>query len=228
MKTIILAGGMGTRLRPITYEIPKPLIPVKKKPIVSHLISLLQKHDIDNIGLLISKEHEDDYKKWQKHSPHNPEIFVETKPHGTFGWLKNLKDWLGSESFAVINGDTLLDIDVAELRKAHALHDPTATLALVHADDAKDRGLVKLEDGYITDFAYRKGENDPSLISAGFVIFKPSVFNVVDPKQEIVSIEDDVLPKLAENKELIGHVYENGRCYDCGTLERWEKAIKEW
>ncbi|MDP2704189.1 MAG: nucleotidyltransferase family protein [bacterium] len=228
MRAIILAGGEGTRLRPITYEIPKPLIPVKKQPILSHLVSLLRKHNIDDIGVLIGKNHEEDYERWKEHAPHNAEIFIEPIPQGTFGWIRNLKDWIGDESFAVINGDTLLDIDITEICKTHTRHNPVATLALIHTDDAKSRGMVKLENEYITEFAYKKGENDPGLISAGFVIFKPSVFDHVDRGEEIISIENDVLPKLAGLRELVGHVCVGGRCYDCGTLERWEKAIKEW
>ena len=229
MKAVILAGGEGARLRPITYEIPKPLIPVKKKTIVEHLIELLERYDITDIGVLISAEHEPDYKRWHARKDlHRIELFTEPRPHGTFGWLKHLRGWLGDNSFAVINGDTLLDIDLHALRDAHEKHAPVATLALVHTDDANARGIVTMDGDHITDFTYKKEESAPSIISAGCVIFYPDVFAYADPAQEHVMIEDDILPKLVREKKLVGVEMKEGRCYDCGTLARWEKAIKEW
>src|ERR1700722_11092323 len=109
MKAVILVGGNGTRLRPITYEIPKPLITVKKKPILNHLIELFAKHGVTDIALLAAKSHKDDFirwkKNWQDELPlNNIELFYEDAPRGTFGGLTLLADWLGSDDFILSNG----------------------------------------------------------------------------------------------------------------------------
>jgi mannose-1-phosphate guanylyltransferase len=218
---------MGTRLRPVTYEIPKPLIPVKKRPIISHLIRLLGNHDIDDIGILINKDHEEDFTKWRHNEKESVKMFTEPKPHGTFGWLKNLRHWLGEEPFIVINGDTLLDIDITKLKSTHEEHKPVATLALVHTDDSNARGVAELEGNHVISFAYEREVEGPRLISAGCVVFNPEVFSYA-PSNERVMIEDDILPKLAQEKKLNGIHFKDGRCYDCGTFARWERAIKEW
>jgi mannose-1-phosphate guanylyltransferase / phosphomannomutase len=228
MKAVILAGGEGTRLRPITYEIPKPLITVKKKAIVEHLSELLCKYEIEEIGILASEKHKQDYVKWQKkRGLMSIRLFYEPRPYGTFGWLKNLKEWLGDDSFIVINGDTLLDIDINELKDVHKKQNLIATIALIHTDDTNARGIAVLEDGLVTKFEYKKRENEPSLISAGCVIFSPEVFSY-SPEKEFIMIEDDILPSLVGERKLSGVEMKDGRCYDCGTLDRWEKAIKEW
>ena len=106
MKGIILAGGLGTRLRPITYEIPKPLITVKKRPIINYIIDLFRKHGVDDIGVIVSRQHESDFIRWRKDwqdELSKTSLFYEEKPAGTFGWLKNLRDWIGNEKFILSN-----------------------------------------------------------------------------------------------------------------------------
>ena len=95
MKAVILAGGIGTRLRPVTYEIPKPLITVKKKPIVNYLIDLFVRHGIQDIGLLIHKDHIDEYDWWKIRYGKYLEgirvnIFIEPVASGTFGGLRHV------------------------------------------------------------------------------------------------------------------------------------------
>lgn len=235
MKAIILAGGAGTRLRPVTYEIPKPLVPVKKKPILNHLIELLVRHDIPEIAVLASREHEEDFKRWQKAwSGEIPEVRIEyeDKPEGTFGGLRRLKEWIGDDHFVVSNGDELKDFDVRGIVDFHRKEGAVVTLALVEVPDARHYGVPVLETGQtrgrVKEY-YEKPEQPPSnFVSAGFYVMSPEVFACVDPDQEFVMTEVDVSPKLTKEGKLAAMRMEGGRWYDCGTLERWERAMKEW
>lgn len=232
MKAVILAGGAGTRLRPVTYEIPKPLVPVRKKPILNHLIEFFVRQGISDIAIIASRGHEEDFKRWQKawagEIPGNYEVFYEEKPEGTFGYLRKLKEWLGDDSFVVTNGDELKDFDLPALIEFHRNKDAVGTLAMVPVDDASAYGVPIVEDGWVTEFL-EKPEHPPSnFIHAGFYILKPEVFDIPDPAQEFVMTEKDIFPVLAARGVLAAMRLEPARWYDCGNLERWEKAMQEW
>lgn len=233
MKVVILAGGLGTRLRPVTYEIPKPLITVKKKPIINHLIDFFHKSKVSDIGLLISREHEADFKRWH-HSwkdempSEKIKIFFEEKPLGTFGGLGMLKEWLGNETFVLSNGDELKDFNFELLKNFHAGHEGIATIALVRVSNPHEYGVPILDGDRIMEFL-EKPQNPPSdFISSGMYFLDPEVLDYADFKKEFIMIERDIFPKLAKEGKLFGLKMEGGRWFDCGTLERWEKAMKEW
>ncbi len=232
MKAVILVGGEGTRLRPITYEIPKPLLTVKKKPIVNHLIDLMVKHGIRDIALLASSSHKEDFSKWHylwsKDLPQgNISIFFEDKPRGTFGGLGALQGWLGSESFILSNGDELKDFDLTSLVEFHRDQKSVATIALVKVPSPQEYGVPVLEGNLIKTFL-EKPENPPSdFVSSGLYVLEPAVFSYADFSKGFLMIEKDIFPRLAAEGKLVG-LKTDGRWYDCGNLERWEKAIKEW
>ena len=233
MKAVILAGGAGTRLRPVTYEIPKPLVPVRKKPILNHLIEFFVRHGVEDIAIVASRGHEEDFKRWQKawagEIPGNVSIFYEEKPEGTFGYLRKLKSWIGNDSFIVSNGDELKEFDLGALMDFHRAKGATGTVATVPVDDARAYGVpVTDEDGMVVEWL-EKPENPPSkFVHAGFYILKPEVLDMPDPDQEFVMTEKDVFPKLVELGQLNAMRLEPARWYDCGTLERWERAMQEW
>lgn len=233
MKAVILVGGNGTRLRPVTYEIPKPLVTVKKRPIVNHLIELFARHGVTEIALLAARNHEDDFRRWQKAwgdelPVKNIKLFYEESPRGTFGGLPLLADWLGSEDFIFSNGDELKDFDLTKIVQFHSVHHPTATIALVRVKNPHEYGVPIMEGDFIKEFL-EKPQNPPSdYVSSGLYILDPVVLRYADPSREFLMIERDVFPLLAKEKKLLGYKMENSRWYDCGTLERWERAIKEW
>ncbi len=233
MKAVILVGGLGTRLRPITYEIPKPLVPVKKRPIVNHLIDFFRKHGADEVGLLAGRMHEEDFKRWQKAwsdelPPGKISIFYEEKPRGTFGGMELLKNWLGREPFFMTNGDDLKDFDLGAMRDVHRREGALGTIALVEVPGIRGKGVPIRQGNKITEFL-EKPENPPhDFISSGTYILEPEVLDYADFDQEQVMIEKDIFPKLAAEGKLAGYEIKNGRWYDCGTLEKWEQAMKEW
>ncbi len=233
MKAVILAGGLGTRLRPITYEIPKPLVPVQKKPILNHLVEWALKSGAHEVAVLAARMHEADFRRWRKawedELPFNKiSIFYEETPRGTFGGMELLKEWLGNETFIMTNGDDLKEMNIAGMLELHRKENALGTLALVEIPDARSKGVPLREGNRIIEFL-EKPESPPSnYINAGVYILEPEIFGHVDFSPEQVSIERDVFPKIAALGRLFGFEADSGRWYDCGTMENWEKAIKEW
>lgn len=233
MKAVILAGGLGTRLRPVTYEIPKPLVTVKKKPILNHLIELFRRHGVNSIAILVNKEHVGEFKRWQKAweeelSQADINIFVEDSPRGTFGGLHLLRNWLKGEPFYLSNGDELKDFNLHALKDFHEGRGAVGTIALVQVPNPEEYGVPILRDGKIEAFLEKPKEPPSDFISSGLYILEPAVFSYADFSKNYLMIEKDIFPKLAEAGLLVGMKMEKSRWYDCGTLERWEKAIREW
>lgn len=233
MKGVILAGGLGTRLHPVTLEMPKPLLTVKRKPILNHLLELFARHGVGESLVLINKSHAEDYDWWkrryEKELPGKLELVVEPEPLGTFGGLKALTGRLG-EPFILSNGDELKDFDLSALVKAHQANPakPVATIALVKVEKPSDYGVPIMNGDAIKEFL-EKPVNPPSdFVSSGIYILEPEVFKYADWSKGFLMIEKDIFPKLAAAGKLAGHKFPNARWYDCGTFERWEKAIKEW
>lgn len=233
MKAIILAGGQGTRLRPVTYEIPKPLITVKKRPIVNHLLELFARHGVDDVRILVARDHQPDFERWKKNwesefPMKNVELCFEETPRGTFGGLTMLKDWMGDEDFILSNGDELKDFDLTSLAAFHREHGRTGTIALVSVPNPSEYGVPIMDGGHIVEFLNKPADPPSHYVSSGLYILNPKIMELADEARESMMIEYDIFPVLAEKRQLMGYQMERGRWYDCGTLERWEKAIKEW
>ncbi|MBS3903045.1 MAG: nucleotidyltransferase family protein [Anaplasmataceae bacterium] len=233
MKAVILAGGMGTRLRPITYEIPKPLLPVKRRPIVNHLIDLFGRYGIVDIALLISRDHQNDFERWYKNwleelSEKNIHLFYEEIPRGTFGGMEVVKSWLGNDDFILSNGDELKDFNLTALIDFHKTHQPLGTVALVEVPDAHEYGVPVMDGHHIRQFLEKPSHPPTNFINSGLSVLNPLVFDYVDFTKENIMYEKDIFPQLAASGKLIGHLFPQSRWYDCGNLERWERAIKEW
>lgn len=233
MKAIILAGGSGTRLRPVTLEIPKPLITVKKKPIINHLIGLFGAHGITEPIVVIHKDHVEDFAWWQKRHvaelPAATRIAVEPEPMGTFGYMRELRSGL-TETFVMTNGDELKDFDLTALIAAHRANParPLATIALVSVPNPSEYGVAVMDGERITSFLEKPANPPSNFISSGLYILEPEIFDYADFSKTYLMIEKDVFPRLASAGRLAGYKMQNARWFDCGTLARWEQAIKEW
>ena len=227
-KAVILTGGKGTRLRPLTYEIPKALIPIQGRTVTEHLFDLFKKYNIENIIMAVGYMREK-----IKHYYGNGTKFginlsyvEEKKPLGTAGPLKLAKDIL-RETFIVSNGDELKDINIAEMYSLHKKSKALATIALTAVEDPSAYGVAKLEGNKIIEFVEKpKNEEAPSnLINAGFYIMEPAVINII--LEGFAMLEKNVFPKLARAQKLYGYPFK-GQWFDTGTLERYEKALKGW
>ena len=228
-KAVILAGGKGSRLYPITYEIPKPLLPVKRKPIINYLVDLFFGHNVSSIFVSIDQNFRDEFDWWKKRYYPGKKISFseETEPLGTFGGLWNLKSELASAPFFFTNGDELKQIDLSKMKEFHQKQGCLGTIALVKVPDAHNYGVVLCDkQGLVKEFL-EKPENPPSkYISSGLYLLSPEIFDY-HPGLKFSMIEKDLFPKLAQESKLSGFKFK-GQWMDCGTWERYENGIKKW
>ena len=227
-KAVILVGGKGTRLRPLTDKMPKGLIPVQGKPITEHLFDLLKKHGIRDV--ILSTGHLRD--RFRERFGDGSKIGVnisyveEAEPLGTAGPLRLARSLL-KESFIVSNGDELKDINIPRMFRLHRRKDALATIALTSVQDPSAYGVARLDGSRIVEFVEKpKRENAPSnLINAGFYILEPEVLDMIHPGFSM--LEKDVFPKLAKEGRLRGFPFA-GQWFDVGTHERLALAEKKW
>ncbi|MFH1036980.1 MAG: nucleotidyltransferase family protein [Patescibacteria group bacterium] len=230
MKGFILAAGEGTRLRPLTYEIPKPLITVGRIPILTYLVDLFFENGIDDIRIGIQKAHLEDFYKWKAtYFPRQKIEFVtEEKPSGTFTPIaKNLDPEWFCEPIVVSNGDELKDIDLKEMVRWHFEKNNIATIGLVKVDNPQAYGVARLEDDKIIEFVEKPKNPPSSYINSGTYVLNPEIRNYYPKGATSSMVETDLFPKLAKEGKLHGYKL-SGRWMDTGTFQRWEEAINNW
>jgi mannose-1-phosphate guanylyltransferase len=222
MKAVILAGGFGTRLRPLTYSVPKPLIPLVGKPLILRMIEALPQ-SVDTVVLAVSymKEALEEYFQTQ---PCGRKVVVvhEPSPLGTGGAVKNVAQYL-DETFIAMNGDCISSLDFRSLIKAHREKGGIGTIALWQVDDPSAFGVVELDkSGRIVNFQEKpmKEEARSDLINAGYYVFEPEILDYIGKGQ--VSIEREVFPNILDYG-LFGHKL-TGYWMDCGTRESFLAA----
>ncbi len=224
----ILAGGRGTRLKPITDEIPKPLVPLHDKPILEHTLDLFKKFGINKVLLSIGYKGDKikEYFGNGKRFGLNITYIEEKEPMGTGGPLNIAKSFL-TDTFVMCNADELKDIDLDEMYLFHKENNAVATIALTTVEDPSKYGVAKLSGNKILQFIEKppKEEAPSKLINAGLYILEPSVLDYLPEGK--CSVERDVFPKIAADGKMYGYHF-SGQWFDTGNLERYEKAIKEW
>ncbi len=234
MKTaVLLAGGLGTRLRPLTYEVPKSLIPVQGKTLVEHVIDKVKEAGVSKIYLSIGYMADKMIEYFRMHDAGvEIDFLVEEEPLGTGGWMHLIssemrkKDF--SEDFIVVNADNLFDLDWREMLSLHEKNSAFVTIALTSVDDVSSYGVVKMDGSMISYFVNKpKQEDAPSnMINSGYYIFSPKVFESV-PDVKRFMLEKELFPVLASKGKLFGY-HDARQWFDTGTFERWEKVINEW
>lgn len=226
-KAVILAGGRGTRLYPITKEVPKPLLPVKGKPIINYLVDFFYSQGIKEIAVLINGGFKEDFIWWKKryYPERNIKFAEEENPLGTFGGLYFLKDWIGEENFFVTNGDEIKELDLKEMYGKHQ-ENPSAiaTMALCRVPNPNDYGTVICNNGVIEKCLEKAEKPLSEYINSGLYLLSPLIFDY-HPGPEFLMFEKDIFPQLAKQKKLAGFKFE-GEWIDCGTWERYKEAIK--
>ncbi|OPY34128.1 MAG: Bifunctional protein GlmU [Methanomassiliicoccales archaeon PtaU1.Bin124] len=222
MKAVILAGGMGTRLRPITYAMPKPLVPLVSKPMVMHIIDSLP-NEVDTVVLAVSymKEKLEEY--FSSHDCGRKIVLVnEDQPLGTGGALKNVSSYL-DDTFFAFNGDVLCSLDLNDMLKVHRARGGIGSIALWDVEDPTAFGVVGTTgDDRITVFQEKpkREEAASNSINAGVYIFEPEIFSHIG--SGVVSLEREVFPKVLE-KGLYAQRF-SGYWVDCGTRDNYVKA----
>lgn len=230
VKALILCGGLGTRLRPLTYTTPKPLLPLGHKPILELQIRFLLQNGIKNIVLATGYKRE---QIWRYFSTADLDDFnvsleyvIEKEALGTGGGVKNARDRLDS-TFLVLNGDILLDsVDISRLLKFHKEKGGIGTILLKEVKDPSRYGVVRLDDEEkITDFIEKPEGLKNELINAGWYVLEPQVFEYISEGK--VSIERDVFPILADKGELFGFPFE-GYWLDIGVPQDYRNAQRDY
>ena len=224
MQALILAGGEGTRLRPLTHTVPKPVLPLAGRPHIAYLIDWLVRHGVDDVVVSCGHLAEGMRRAIAELEP-GVEIRYAEEPdaRGTAGAIRFAEDMLG-ERFLVLNGDVLCDLDLASLIEQHERSGARATIALYPVDDPSGYGLVhRHEDGEITEFLEKpkREQIDTDEINAGAYLLERSVLERIPPDRA-VSIEREVFPELIGDG-LYGIRLE-GYWIDIGTPERFLEA----
>jgi len=194
MKAMVLAAGLGTRLRPLTFEISKPMVPVLDRPVMAHILDLLDRNGIE--GVIANLHYHPgpirDYFGERLTYSEEPELL------GTAGGVRACAEFFGSEPFLVISGDALTDIDLAALAERHRSAGGIATLAVKRVDDTREYGVVLHDrEGRITGFQ-EKPEPDEALSdlgNCGIYMFDPAIFDYF-PERPFVDWAKDVFPTL--------------------------------
>jgi mannose-1-phosphate guanylyltransferase len=222
MQALILAGGEGTRLRPLTSTVPKPVVPLVDRPFIAFMLDWLRGHGVDDVimscGFLASGVRN----VLGDGSAYGLRLryVEEPQPLGTGGALKFAASLL-DDRFLMLNGDVLTDLDVTAQIALHEQRGARATLALTPVEDPSAYGLVRtLADGEVSGFVEKPAPDqiDTHNISAGIYVLERSVLDLLEPDQP-ASIERDVFPRLV-GEGLYGYV-SDGYWLDIGTPERY-------
>ncbi len=224
MKGLILAGGKGTRLRPLTINTPKPIVPVANSPFLLYQIDLMQSGGIEEIILSLSYQPRKIEDLLKDGSDYGTRIryAVEANPLGTGGAFKNAEEHLDSTT-VVFNGDVLTSIDLSAVLALHRERGAVATLVLTPVDNPSAYGLVETTpDGLVRRFVEKPGPNEITCntINAGIYVLEPSVLRYM-PKGEPYSFERGLFPALLENKELVLAYILDKYWIDIGTPKKY-------
>jgi mannose-1-phosphate guanylyltransferase len=213
---MVLAAGLGTRLRPLTYEITKPMVPVLDRPVMAHILDLLDRHSFDETIANLHyfpdsiREHFGERLTYR----YEPELL------GTAGGVRACAEFFGEDSFLVISGDALTDIDLTALAARHREAGGIATLAVKQVPDTREFGVVLHDrEGRITGFQEkpRPDEALSDLGNCGIYVFKPEIFDYF-PQRPFVDWAQDVFPALLEN-DVPFHIHEVREYWnDVGSL----------
>jgi mannose-1-phosphate guanylyltransferase/phosphomannomutase len=230
MKAVIMAGGEGTRLRPLTSNCPKPMLPLANRPMMEHIIELLKRHGVDEIVVTVAFLANQIRTYFGDGSEFGVKMVyaTEDQPLGTAGSVRNAMDHL-TERFLVISGDVLTDIDLSKILAFHEEKSAVATIGLVAVENPLEFGIViTRDDGSVERFLEKPtwGEVFSDTINTGIFVLEPEIFDHI-PDGRPVDFSGEVFPSLlADDRPLYGAVAE-GYWEDVGTLESYVSAHKD-
>ncbi|MBF6621279.1 MAG: NDP-sugar synthase [Patulibacter sp.] len=229
---MVLAAGLGTRLRPLTFELPKPMVPMLDRPVLAHIVDLLHHHGIDRI---VANLH---YFPDTIRGYFGDELTYvqEAELLGTAGGVRNAREFFGDSPFLVISGDALTDLDVPALVERHRQHGGIATLAVTKVQQTSEYGVVLHDsEGRITGFQEKPHPDEAlsDLANCGIYVFSPEIFDYF-PAESFADFAHDVFPRLLEHDvpffihELDGYWNDVGSLTELrnGTFDALSGALK--
>ncbi len=229
-KAVILAGGVGTKLRPYTYEIPKSLLPIKGRPILEYLIEGLKKNNIFDLIICIGylgekiKQYFGNGQRFGVRINYNQE----KHPLQTGGVLNSVKKLLDNQPFLLVYGDILTNFSFKDLVAFHQKEKSIATMALTTVNRPESFGQLALHGTRVVRFFQKtkKTAIKSHLVNSGIYVFEPEVFNYF-PKNKKNFLLEKIIEKLIIQKKVSGFVFEE-QWFDVGDPKNYEKAIKEF
>ncbi|MHB1418508.1 MAG: sugar phosphate nucleotidyltransferase [Bacillota bacterium] len=227
MKAIIMAGGEGSRLRPLTCDRPKPMVPIANRPVMEHAIQLLKTHGIDEIGVTLQYLPEHIIRHFGDGSSFGVKLryFIEEIPLGTAGSVKNAEEFL-DDTFLVVSGDALTDLDLTRAVNYHRSAGAVGTLVLTTVDSPLEFGVViTAEDGRIRRFLEKPGWGEvfSDEVNTGIYVLEPEVLTYFNKGQKF-DFSKDLFPLLMEKgRPLYGCVLQGYWC-DIGNQEQYQEA----
>ncbi len=224
MKAVILVGGEATRLRPLTYNVPKAMVPVLNIPFLEHVVRYLSRHEIKGIVLAQSQLAQPIESYFGNGSQFGLRLYysVENTPLGTAGAVKNAAKYL-DDTFLVLNGDIFTDLDITTMIGFHRESKAKATIALTPVDDPTHYGLIETDDrGRVTRFLEKPEPSQitTNMINAGTYVLEPEVMAQIPPETK-VSIERETFPQLIAHGEPIYAYPSNAYWIDIGTADKY-------
>ncbi len=229
MKAVIMAGGEGTRLRPLTSQRPKPLSPALNLPIMEHIVLLLKQHGITDIVVTLHYLADEiegyfgDGSEWGVNLIYS----VEDTPLGTAGSVKQAESHLRDDTFLIISGDALTDIDLDRAIAYHTGKGSLATIVLSHVSNPLEFGVVITDDeGHVRRFLEKPswGEVFSDTVNTGMYILDPSVFDYMEMGKNY-DWSQDIFPQiLSEGKPMFGYVLDGDYWCDIGNLQQYREA----
>ncbi len=226
-----MAGGEGTRLRPLTLGRPKPLVPVLNKPIAQHIIEHLKRAGITDIVVTLYYLAEEIQKEFGDGSEYGVNLIysVEDTPLGTAGSVKKAEEFLKDDTFIIVSGDALTDIDIPKALAYHRAKKSEATLILQQVANPLEFGVVMTEpDGRIKRFLEKPswGEVFSDMVNTGMYIIEPSVFDLMEPGKSY-DWSQEIFPRLLDSQRaLFGYSLEE-YWTDVGSLDQYRQAQYE-
>ncbi|WP_227934979.1 sugar phosphate nucleotidyltransferase [Alkalihalobacillus deserti] len=227
MKGVIMAGGKGTRLRPLTCNVPKPMVPLIEKPVMQYSIELLKKYGITDIAVTIQylpdviRDYFGDGSKFGV----NLTYFEETTPLGTAGSVKQAESFL-DEPFIVVSGDALTDFDLKAGVDFHNEHNSVTTIFMKQVECPLEFGVIMTdEQNQIIRFLEKPSWSEvfSDTVNTGIYIMDPSIFSYI-PRNAICDFSKDVFPRLLEKKAGLYGYSATGYWSDIGNLKQYRQA----
>jgi mannose-1-phosphate guanylyltransferase len=219
---MVLAAGLGTRLRPLTYEIPKPMVPVLDRPVMEHILDLLDRHSFTEV--IANLHYFPD--TIREHFGERISYRFEPELLGTAGGVRGCADFFGDEDFLIISGDALTDIDLGALTARHRDSGGIATLAVKRVPDTREFGVVLHDrEGRITGFQEKPDPEEAlsDLGNCGIYVFSPRIFDYF-PEAPFADWAQDVFPALLEN-DVPFHIHEVHEYWnDVGSLSELQEG----
>lgn len=227
MKAIVLAGGYATRLRPISYALPKLLFPVLGKPMIYWTLDLLRDHGVDEVVLAVNYLADSlRARVGKEYRGMRIKYSLEDEPLGTAGPIKLASHAIRlRDTFITMNGDVIAEIDLTDMMKQHEKARAAVTDALHEVQNPSRFGVVQLDSaGRIQRFVEKPSlkEAPSRMVNAGIYVIEPLVLRMISPGRK-VSLERQIFPLLAKRRRLSGFPFE-GHWFDMGSLSDYQKA----